>query len=456
VTGRSLRVRTVLATVAGVMFASLVIAVVAIIAVHNAAVSALDGTLIAQEESVRAQLSDLATGTLELPNASDPIELAPLNPADPVLVQVVNPAGVPLATTPGLARDVRICPSPLPGTTSVTRGDLSFPSLAGGFRQRASRFTVAGDEVVICTAISDGSVEQLRNAQLLVFAVTIPLVTLLAAWLVARGVGAALRTVAELTDEAERLTNLEQGRLGVPDTKDEIAHLASTLNEMLDRLHDQATTNRRFIADAGHELRTPLASLRVGLELAASGPADEALVRTDEAIDDVNRLANLVDELLILARADAGEPTSTKQTVNVTGMVSRVGAEQARTRPEISVSVLGSERLVFADERELSRAFRNVVANAIRHAHNSVEIEVGAGDPVAVTVIDDGDGLDPADVERVFERFVRLDEARSRDAGGSGLGLAIARAGVVRSGGSIVAEPGPGGRFVIYLPAAIA
>ncbi|MER8225223.1 ATP-binding protein [Streptomyces sp. NPDC094143] len=263
-------------------------------------------------------------------------------------------------------------------------------------------------------------------------------------WLVTRR---ALRPVEGIRREMAAITRSEDlaRRVPEPDTHDEIARLASTTNETLAALETSVERQRRFVADASHELRSPIASLRTQLEVAAAHPE---LLDLDGAVEDTVRLQRLAADLLLLARLDAGErPNDTR--VDLAGLA----REEAEGRAGVTVAAEPVE--VAGSRGQLGRVLANLLDNAQRHARSGVTVSVRReGDRAVVGVADDGDGVPEADRERIFERFVRLDAARSRDDGGAGLGLAIARDVAVRHGGTLTAGQGPAGGalFELRLP----
>ena len=423
---------------------ALLVAVVAGISVTGAATRSLDDTLHSSGSDVIAQLRT------NPPKSGDPISLPALNPRDPVVVQVVDEHGDPIATTPGVTTEARICPNAAPESGAAQSVEFAWPGLTGTFRVLSVPLQVGGQSLQVCAARSDTQVESTRNSVLVVLAVTIPIITVLVCLLVARQVGRALDAVSDLTDEAERLRTLDEGRLPVPATGDEVAGLAITLNHLLDRLHHKSTATRRFVADAGHELRTPLTSLRIALELGNEGPVD-AVAWTADALLDVDRLTTLVDDLLVLARADSGEDLHPVTQVIPDAVQDEI-ARASRLREGITVTCTGRVSLD-ADSRGLRRALGNLLANSVQHAVTRVDLTCSVdGDQVVIEVSDDGPGIPADQVHRVFERFVRLDPSRSRDDGGSGLGLAIVKAFAAQSRGEVAAFEGPGGRFVLRLP----
>ncbi|TWG05744.1 sensor histidine kinase [Streptomyces brevispora] len=282
----------------------------------------------------------------------------------------------------------------------------------------------------------------------------LPVVLLVVAgvtWLVTRR---ALRPVEGIRREMAAITASEDlsRRVPEPGSHDEIARLARTTNETLTALEASVDRQRRFVADASHELRSPIASLRTQLEVGAAHPE---LLDVEGAVADTVRLQVLAADLLLLARLDAGERPG-KARVDVGALVHEEVSQRTGDRIAVTVSVPepgGPE--VTGSRGQLARVIGNLLDNAERHAESSVAVAVRAergGAVVAVT--DDGAGVPEAERERIFERFVRLDDARARDDGGAGLGLAIARDVATRHGGRLtVAGAGEhGARFELWLP----
>jgi signal transduction histidine kinase len=259
----------------------------------------------------------------------------------------------------------------------------------------------------------------------------------LIAW---RVVGAALRPVEALRSSADRISGSGRwDRLPVPASHDEISALAATLNSMLDRLADSRANQRSFIADAAHELRSPLASMQTQLDVAARLGEDSASGADLRA--EVERMSELVEDLLVLARLDADSPPRrTPELVPVEPLVQEVADHYPGVRLTQSSAELDG-LAVRCRRDELRRALGNLTDNAVRHAVHAVEIGVRVeGSVVVISVRDDGAGIPVEDRERVFERFTRLDEGRARDAGGTGLGLAIVRELMMRNGGEVRLE----------------
>ncbi|MEU1424143.1 ATP-binding protein [Kitasatospora sp. NPDC005751] len=246
-----------------------------------------------------------------------------------------------------------------------------------------------------------------------------------------RATGRALRPVEAIRAEVAAIGDRDLDRR-VPDPRsdDEIARLAGTMNAMLERLEAAGTRQRRFIADASHELRSPLAVLRTQLEVALTHP--DAEVRADlvaGALQDTERLQSLATDLLLLARLDAGGHHHPDEPVRLTELV-RTTARAYGPEPHPVVLDAPDEITVTGNALWLGRLLTNLLDNARRHARHRVTVRLFEDSATGYAVLDvsnDGPRIDPADRERIFERFTRLDDARSRDDGGSGLGLSIAR-----------------------------
>ncbi|MFJ2896636.1 ATP-binding protein [Streptomyces sp. NPDC087218] len=273
-------------------------------------------------------------------------------------------------------------------------------------------------------------------------------------WLVTRR---ALRPVEDIRREMAAITASEDlsRRVPEPDSRDEIARLARTTNETLTALEASVDRQRRFVADASHELRSPIASLRTQLEVGAAHPE---LLDVPGAVADTVRLQALAADLLLLARLDAGERPG-RSTLDLGTLVREEVSQRVGDRIPVTVSVPDSGGLEVTGSRgQLARVIGNLLDNAERHARDTVTVSVRAAErgDVLVEVTDDGAGIPADERERIFERFVRLDDARTRDDGGAGLGLAIARDVAVRHGGGLTADGAPegGARFTLRLPAA--
>ncbi|MFF0503072.1 ATP-binding protein [Streptomyces fimicarius] len=270
-------------------------------------------------------------------------------------------------------------------------------------------------------------------------------------WLVTRR---ALRPVEGIRREMAAITASEDlaRRVPEPGSRDEIAALARTTNETLTVLEASVERQRRFVADASHELRSPIASLRTQLEVAEAHPE---LLDLPGAVADTVRLQVLAADLLLLARLDAGEKPGSA-TVELGALVREEVSQRTGDRIPVAVEVPeGGAFEVNGSRGQLSRVIGNLLDNAQRHADGSVAVSVAAdGRGLRVEVRDDGAGVPEEERERIFERFVRLDDARSRDDGGAGLGLAIARDVASRHGGTLTVHRAAegGAAFRLWLP----
>ena len=255
------------------------------------------------------------------------------------------------------------------------------------------------------------------------------LLTGLFAFVVWSTAGRVLRPVEAIRRELADITGHDLSRrVPVPGTRNEIGRLAGTVNATLDRLQAAVEENRRFVADASHELRSPIAALRAELEIAHAHPdlTDWRAV-VDGALRDTYRLQQLAGDLLLLARLDHVPTTASNDAVDLAELVR---AEAARRRVDHTLTVdVGDRPVPVRGSRPLlARLLGNLLDNAERHATGHVTVRLVVVDRVArLDVVDDGPGIPPEDRERVFERFTRLDDARTRETGGTGLGLPIAR-----------------------------
>jgi signal transduction histidine kinase len=264
-----------------------------------------------------------------------------------------------------------------------------------------------------------------------------------------------LRPVEALRAGAEEITGAARSdRLPVPDSGDEIHRLAVTLNDMLHRLDAARARQRAFVADAAHELRSPLTNMRTELEVAQRLADDtDWPALADDLLTDVQRLSRLVDDLLLLARADDDATRALPapaEPVELSELLGEVAARYPTVRYEHPADPLPTT----GDRDALARVVANLLDNAVRHAEKRVVLSVAAdGAYQRISVCDDGPGIPAADRQRVFQRFTRLDDARARDAGGSGLGLAIVRELVRRHHGTVtLGDAEPGLRADVRLP----
>lgn len=273
--------------------------------------------------------------------------------------------------------------------------------------------------------------------------------------------GRALRPIEAIRSEASEITSVGlHRRLPEPAGGDEVARLAVTMNAMLDRLEASHDQQRAFVADASHELRSPLASLRAQLEIGlAGGEATDWKATVTGALSEEARIEAMVRDLLLLARLDRRPEVGAVPTDPMIDLADIAGADVTSRPPSPRVDRrcdLDEPAMVRMPKDLARRLVANLVDNAQRHADSQVLVSVATGAGwVRLVVQDDGPGVPPADRERVFERFTRLDQARAAEDGGVGLGLAIVKDIVTRHGGTVqFADCPKGARVEVNLPLA--
>jgi signal transduction histidine kinase len=286
-------------------------------------------------------------------------------------------------------------------------------------------------------------------------AVTVPaviaLLGILTWWLTSRTLRPVERMRAEL---AEISGSSIDRRVDQPNTGDEIDRLAHTINQTLDRLEDAVRRQRRFVDDASHELRTPLTRIRTTLEVdLAHSELLDARATMGDVLEETIALQHMVHDLLHLANTNTAAQAAEKAAVDLDDVVLRE-ARRVNDRGRILVNASGVSAVqLFGDQNQLSRAVRNLFDNAERYAATTVTVTlIEMERTVTLAVADDGPGIPPPQRDLVFERFTRLDDARTRESGGSGLGLAITRDIIERHDGTIRVDDTPTTRFVIELP----
>jgi signal transduction histidine kinase len=261
----------------------------------------------------------------------------------------------------------------------------------------------------------------------------------------------SLRSVDAIRTQVAAISTSDLAeRVPVPSGRDEITALAVTMNDMLARIEAGHAAQRRFVGDASHELRSPLTAIISALDVAVAHPdlLDIELAR-ETLVPEAQRMRTLVEDLLLLARADERGLVLHRDHVRLDELAVSELARLRRTCAH-TTHIHADEVEVFGDGPALLRVLRNLLENAARHAFSLVEVAVTDNHDFAVlTVSDDGPGIPPADRLRVFDRFVRLDTARSRAGGGTGLGLSIAAEIVAAHGGTITTSDRQGGGTVV-------
>ncbi|SHE72842.1 Signal transduction histidine kinase [Ferrithrix thermotolerans DSM 19514] len=284
------------------------------------------------------------------------------------------------------------------------------------------------------------SVDQSVRTLLLILLAGFPLlitVVVVATWLTSKKAFEAVERIRVDVDEISE-TNLSR-RVYEPSQGDEISRLAHTMNQMLERLEISTEERKRFVADASHELKSPLSALRASLEIAIRHPDEVDWVATARTgIAESQRMQHIIEDLLLLAKADAGQLLGTFQSVDIDELaVEECQRLRALTDVRFDLSDMSAGRIQ-GDSERIRSVVRNLLENAVRHASSQVWVSLKAVDShVVFQVADDGKGVREQDREKIFDRFTRLDESRSRDRGGSGLGLAIVKSIVIAHGGTI-------------------
>jgi signal transduction histidine kinase len=418
--------------------------VAATIVVGVALATAAYGLVVLQRHTLVEHLDEVAdlraTGVAALAEEGTLPPVLEAGGDDDELVRVVDANGRIRAESPGFTDDLTDVPRPTGGEAVVTSVD----------DVRVTTLRTADGFVFVATSLEpvDDAIDALKQA-LLIGAPALLLLVAAMTWLV---VARSLRPVDEIRRQVAEISSRSlDRRVPVPAGDDEIGRLASTMNSMLGRLEDSAARQRRFVADASHELQTPLASSRTDLEVALRRPVTSDWPETAAAVLAANeRMERLVRDLLFLARTDEAAPAPMRP-VDLDVVVLE---EVARLRGTVDVARV-SAAAVLGRRDDLARVVSNLVDNALRHASSTVTVALAADTDVVLTVADDGGGVAPEDRERIFERFTRVDVARTRTTGGTGLGLAIAREIVEAHAGTIhVEDAEPGARFVVRLPSA--
>lgn len=303
-----------------------------------------------------------------------------------------------------------------------------------------------GTPMVVVVAQTLESVEVSIGALRSLLLAGVPLLVLLVGGVTFVLTGRSLRPVEAIRRRVAGITAEQLGqRVPVPTARDEVGRLAETMNDMLERLDSAATSQRRFVSDASHELRSPLSTVRTSMEVAQVHPDITDWTRlTEIVLDETARMQTLVGDMLLLARSDEGGLQLRSTEVDLDDLCEQE-VQRLRRAGQHVVADIHPVRVI-GDPERLTRVLRNLTDNAARHASHTVELRLRAEEGTAVVeVIDDGPGIPTEQRERVFERFVRLDESRTRSSGGTGLGLPIVAQIVHAHRGTVSVDEGPGG-----------
>ncbi len=372
--------------------------------------------------------------------------------------QLVDPTGAVVASTPNLADGSAFDDSArLQGQTFVR--SVSIAALEDDSYRLLSRDaeTASGSAVLHVAQNIDDLDDTIRNLTI-ALAMVVPIVVTILASLVWLLVGRTLRPVERMRSEVADISGNDLSRrLAVSAHTDEIARLAETMNELLDRIDHSGRRQRRFVADAAHELRTPLTRMRTELEVDLNRPDLADLAATHATVlEEAIAVQELLDNLLFLARSDEQQRSPSRQeAIDFDDIVLREAGHHRIDSPvSLDTSAVSAVQLI-GDAGQLARVVRNLLGNAVRHAQSTVTIMLSeTDDRVRLTVTDDGPGVPAEFADRIFERFGRADDARSRDDGGTGLGLAIVRDIARLHGGDVRYDQSwsGGARFIVDLP----
>jgi signal transduction histidine kinase len=390
-------------------------------------------------------------------NGQKPGTLRDLGGDEDSLAQIVGADGTVIAATHNILGNPPVADAPSAGARDRRETVDGLVIDDDASRLLSRRVETLNGPVVIHVARTldevDDSVSTLVRSLALAIPVLLALYAALVWWLVGRTLRPIETIRAEVADIGASDLNR---RVPQPPGTDEVARLARTMNAMLDRLEQAADRQQRFVADASHELRNPLTRIRTELEVDLAHPDAADLAATHRSVlEEATNLQFLVEDLLYLASSDAGVPSHRRELVDLDDIVLR----EARSLRDAGVVQVNLARVsaaqVSGDPIQLAHAVRNLTDNAARHARSTVTVTLVEREHLAVlTVTDDGPGVPPDQRERIFERFARLDDARTRSTGGTGLGLAITRDIIQQHGGTVAIDgDGEGASFIVTLPA---
>jgi signal transduction histidine kinase len=427
--------------------AATIVVTIALVVGAAGLIAALRRTMVDElTEAAQAQAADVV-GQLE---AGRPPVLEVAG-ADEQLIQVMTPAGAVVAASPNMAGRpavVRLAPGQSARVVTPLDDD-EFVAVAEGAQ------TSDGPRIVlVARALVDVLDTTTVITRLLV--IGLPLMVAVVALTTWFAVGRALAPVEAIRCEVDAISAAQlHRRVPRPKADDEIGRLAATMNRMLERLESARNSQRRFVSDASHELRSPITTIRQHAEVALAHPERVTAPELAEVVlAEQQRMQRLVEDLLLLARVDEHVPL-TRAAVDLDDLAFEEGHRlRSATSKRVDTSGVNAVR-VQGDADALRRMLRNVGENAVRHASSRVDVTlVERGEEVVLTIDDDGPGIPATERARVLQRFVRLDDARSRNEGGSGLGFSIVDEVVRAHGGSMSIEQSPlgGARIVITLP----
>ena len=438
----SVRSRSTAAAVVVVAAAMVLGAAVLLLLLQRALIATVSDAADGRAADVASQLSQEGVSTL----GADLVESTRASQ----IIQVLDSSGAIVAASSARADTTPLTKlRPPPGVVERAEvGDMPLIDddhdvliVARGVEYHGQTYTVVVSSSVAAQRKSVATVAQ----YLAVGFPALLIVVALAGWMLA---GHALRPVERIRSRVQGIESKDLSeRVPVPQTDDEIARLASTMNEMLDRLETGQEIQRSFVADASHELRSPLATVAAGLDViepAARGQAWHDLHQLMKG--EAERMRRLVENLLLLAKADDAALPMQRAEVDLDDLMDTEVLRLRAGNGDLKVISDVQPVRVIGDPLRLSQLIRNLVDNAARAAHSTVRLSTARQNGSAiVTIEDDGDGIPEEDRLRVFERFVRLDTSRSRSSGGSGLGLSIVQEIINAHDGTVILSAAAGG-----------
>lgn len=439
---------TLLATaiVAGV----LVVSAVGLVTVQRRLLTqGVDESLVQRADNIQKDVTRGVYGTV-LPSEGD---------REDSFLQLLDANTRVVASSSNMNARPAVAAALAPGASQVLRTFSDIPLSSHQFRVLARPVRSDGRTTTLIVAKNLDDVNESVSILRTSLAVSIPVVLCLLAGLVWWLTGRVLRPVEAIRAEVASIGGAElDRRVPVDGSYDEISRLARTMNAMLDRVQHATDRQREFVADASHELRSPLTRIRAALELGIAHPEETDPDATYRGLlRDATQLQRLVDDLLFLARSESGVLEVPDTAVDLDDLVLEQARElRAHGTVRVDARAVSAAR-VRGDAGQLARAIGNLASNAERHADSTVRFELREQNGHSELVVaDDGPGIPPGQRAAVFKRFTRLDAARSRDSGGAGLGLAIVSDIVARHEGTIAitSSDGGGARFVVRFPRA--
>ena len=444
------RVTFATASVLAVIMTGGAVALVAL--VHQSLISSLDAAAVTRARDVSALLMN-STPQATIPTPVD----------DNSVVQAVNRANSVTAASSNVLGEPAILSRPpsLRQDTFATLPTLPIGNELQSFRVVAHPTTLPSGPGWVYVATSLAQVDTATRTVGWSLAAALPILIAIVAFTIRAAVGRSLKPIESIRRQAVAIGSDPSQRVPVPESRDEVSRLAVTVNHMLDLLEASAVKQKRFIGDASHELRSPLATLRAQVDVALNPLThSDALATLSSVQVQAVRMSSLIDDLLFLAHADEGRHRHNFEAVDLDEIViDEFHRLEQRGVVEVRLLSLQAARTV-GRSRDLARLVRNIGDNATRYARSTISLSLNqVGADAVITVANDGPPIPDEDRQRIFDRFTRLDPARSRSAAtrdsGSGLGLAIASEIAASHGGRITAEPPEGGNgaiFVVTLP----